>query len=356
MATKSSGHASSMAELMAKSSHQVKTIQKGDIVEGTVVRLTPAEILLDIDAKGQALVLEFDKKNVETLMKYLPVGDTVKASVISPESEQGFPVVSLRRTMDDLMYKDLEAVANTNEPFEAQVTEATRGGYFVTTESGVQGFLPNSQVATEEDLSGKTLELKIIEFDRAKKRVIFSQKAVNFVTDPAEIEKYVNVGDTVKAEVNSLVSYGMYVTITPKEGVCVEGFVHISEISHDRVENLGEMFKAGDTITAQVLGVDAENRRVNLSLKSLATDTFASIKEKYSIEQSVKGKVTDVKTRGITLDLGEDVRGFIPANKIPTGTSYEVGQTVDAEVTDFDMKRRVVLLTPVLKKTFVGYR
>lgn len=345
-----------MAELMSRQSSPVKVLQKGEIIEGTIKKLTAQEILMDIGAKGDALVIEFDKRNLDNLLRLLKVGQKVKASVISAESEEGFPVVSLRRTLDDMIFVKFEDAYKTGAAISGHISETTRGGYFVDIGEGVSAFLPNSQVTTEEDLNGKTIDLKIIELDRSKKRLIVSQKALFYITDPAEIEKYLKRGDTVKGTISSTSSYGVYVDLEVKKDVHIEGFIHISEVSHDRVENLEERIKKGDTVEAQVLEIDREARRLNLSLKALAKDTFDDIKTTYALESKVKGVVKDVKTRGITLTLSDTVNAFIPENKVPTGTTYEVGQSVDLEVTDYDMKRRLVIVTPVLKKTFVGYR
>jgi len=348
--------ASSMAELMAKMGGGVKPLQRGDIVEGTIKKLTSKEILVEIGGKGDALAIEYDKNNMENLLNLLHVGDQVKASVISPESEEGFPVVSLRRMLDDLIFSKFEELSKNATSFDVFISEVTRGGYFAEIGFSVKGFLPNSQITGDENLVGKTVPVKIIEYDRAKKRIILSQKAVAFVIDPAVIEKYVKPGDTVKAIINSVSSYGFFVTIQPRENVQIEGFVHISEVSHERVENLQSLHKKGDTITAQVLELDREARRVNLSLKALAKDAFSEVKEKYKAEQKVSGTVKDVKNKGITLNLEDGINAFIPADKIPTDIQYSVGQKVEAEVVDIDPKRRVVIISPVLKKTFVGYR
>ena len=97
--------ASSMAELMAKQSQGVQVLQKGQTVTGIIKKLTPQEILMDIGAKGDALVIEFDRQNLENLLALLKVGDRVSATVISAESEEGFPVLSLRRTLDDIIFE-----------------------------------------------------------------------------------------------------------------------------------------------------------------------------------------------------------------------------------------------------------
>lgn len=350
------GNASSMAELMAKSSSHFNVFKKGQEVEGTVKKLTSKEILLDIGAKSDALVLEVERTNMDNLLAILKVGDKVKAVILSPEAEEGFPVVSLRRTLDNMIFAGLDKSFKENETIEVMVQDPTRGGYFVEADNGVKGFLPNSQVLTEENLSGKKVKVKVIESDRAKKRVIFSQKATEYITDVETIKKLLPKGTKVKGTVTQPTSYGVYVTIPGEEGKLVEGFVHISEISYERVENLQELYKKGESVDAVTTDVDLENRRINLSVKALLEDSFTTASKEYKKEDKIKGVVKEVKTRGISVTLDKGVMGFIPADKIPTGTTYKAGDSINAEVSDIDSKRRVIVLSPIVTKTFVGYR
>lgn len=353
----SSKGASTMAELMASSlGKQFTPIQKGDTVKGTIKKLTPQEILLDIGAKGDALVIEFDKQNLENLLSLLHVGDSVQASIISAESEEGFPVVSLRKLLDTLIFGKYEDFYKKNESISGRVAEVTRGGYFIDGPFGIRGFLPNSQITEEKLNSGAFLDVKIIELDAQKKRVIFSQKAIFYTTDIASITKYVARGDTIEVEITHVIPYGIYAIFSAAKDIIIEGFIHISEVSHDRIENLETLFSKGQKVKAQVLDIDQENRRVNLSLRALQKDAFAEVKNTYKKEQKVKGTIAEVKSRGVTVTLAPHITGFIPGDKVPTDTAYTVGASIEAEVTDFDDKRRVILLSPILKKTFVGYR
>lgn len=346
----------SMADLMAKYSSSFQTLKKGDIVTGTVKKLTPQEILLDIGYKSDALVIEYDKRNLENLLSLLKVGDSVKASVISAESEEGFPVVSLRRMLEDKVYSGLSDQYLGNKTLKARILESTRGGYFVETSEGTKGFLPNSQLLSDRLNTGEETDVRIIEFDREKKRLILSQKATQYLMDPSEIEKLIKKDSQVKMIVTTVSSYGIYGEIKPKEGITIEGFIHISEVSHDRVENLAGMFKTGDELTAQAVDIDRENKRINMSLKKLEKDTFDEVKSKYKEGQTIKATVTEVKSRGITLMLEPGVSGFIASSRIPTETVYEKDQKVEVEVIDFDDRKRLVNVTPVLKAKFIGYR
>jgi len=349
--------AATMAELMASHGSQVRGLAKGDEVEGTVKKLTPHEILLDIGSKGDALVLEFDKQNLENLLSFLKVGDKVKAVVLSPEAEEGFPVVSLRRTLDNMIYEKFKGLSEKKEVFSVVVSDITRGGYFVNTDQGVRGFLPYSQILSDqENLIGSTISVRIIEFDKEKKRVIFSEKAVSYIVDPREIGSIIHPHDSVDVTITTLTPYGAYGVIEPRKDAKIEVFVHISELSHDRVEDVSSIVKKGDTVKAEVLEIDFESRRVNVSLKRLAKDSFDEVKSKYKAEDKVKGVVTEVKTRGIVLKINDDATGFIPAAKIPSSTTYKVGDAVDCEVVEFDLRKRHIVVSPVLKAIPLGYR
>jgi len=352
----STSKANSMAELMARQTSQFQPLKRGDIVTGTVKKLTPREILLDIGYKSDALVIEYDKQNLENLLSLLKVGDTVKASVISPESEEGFPVLSLRRMLEERVYGALETVFKADSTVKATILEVTRGGYFIETDGGIKGFLPNSQFMDGKLNQGDTVDVKVIEFDREKKRVIVSQKATHYLMNIAEIEKVIKRDSVIKGTVTLVTPYGVYLEISPKEGVLIEGFVHISEVSHQRVEGLEGKFTIGDKIDVQVIGVDVENKRVNLSIKRLEKDTFEDVKKKYKVEDTISATVVDVKSKGVTLSVEEGVSAFISSSKIPTGTEYKKDDKIEVEVTDFDDKKRLIIVSPVLKTKVMTYR
>lgn len=347
--------AGSMAELMARSK-TVTTLKKGDIVEGTVKKLTPKEITLDINAKSDALVLEFDRKNVENLLKVLKPGQKVKASVLFPESEGGFPIVSLRKTLDDIMYSTIEGDYKKNASLNVHIVEVTRGGYFAETKEGLKGFLPLSQTMQQDNIFNKNVTVKVIEYDRPRKRLIFSEKAIVYVSDPAEMEKLVKKESITEGEVTNVTPHGIYLSLIFSGGKIIEGFIHISEVSGQRVENLQNMFKRGDKVKAQVIDIDCDSRRVNLSIKRLEKGKFFKIKESYKKDQEVKGTVKEVKSKKIILQIDDKIAGYIPESKIPSGAVYKKGDTVEATVEGFDDKNSSLILAPVLKTKFVGYR
>lgn len=347
-------NATTMAELMKKHGDFVKPLKKGDKVKGKVIKLTPQEILLDIGYKSYALVIEYDKQKLENLLSIINLGDEVTASVISPEAEEGFPVVSLRRMLDEKVYGKLEDLFKGQKSFEVTILDVTRGGYFVATNDGTRGFLPNSQVIKDNFNQNDKVNVKMIEFDKEKKRVIFSQKATKYLTDAQILKNIIKPNERIRATVTTVVPYGIYVEFE-KDKNLIEGFIHISEVSSERVEGLMDKFKTGETMDVNVIEIDSSNNRVNLSLKALAADEFVVIKEKYKIEMNVKGKVLRSSTRGVEVDLG-DAKGFIQSTKVPSGMIFETGSEVEGEVVGYDDRSKRILLSPVLKTKFIGYR
>src|SRR3990172_4400023 len=133
-----------MAELMAKTQSSIRSFKKGEVVTGTITKLTSSEILIEIGAKTEAVVLEKDKNLLRSLLSTLKAGDKVNVSVLNPESDQGNPVVSLRRFMDEKHWGALDKLKNEEQTLEVVITELTKGGFLVTTTDGMSGFLPNS--------------------------------------------------------------------------------------------------------------------------------------------------------------------------------------------------------------------
>lgn len=351
-----SGQAKSMAELMARQPSQFVSLKRGDLVTGVVKKLEPRQILLDIGYKSDALVIEYDKQNLENLLSLLKIGDTVTASVISPESEEGFPVLSLRRMLEERVYGSLEDVYKADTTLTANVLEVTRGGYFIETKGGIKGFLPNSQLIEGRLNQGDKVDVKVIELDREKKRVIVSQKATHYLMNISEIEKLVKRDTVITGVVTLVTPYGIYLEVSPKEGVLIEGFIHISEVSHQRVEGLEGKFKIGDKLEAQAIGLDTDNKRVNMSLKRLEKDNFEDVKKKFKLEDTITATVLDIKSKGVTLTVEAGVQAFISSSKIPTGTEYKKDDKVEVEIGDYDDKKRLLIVSPVLKTKVITYR
>lgn len=349
-----------MADLLASHKSTFVTLHKGDILEGKITKLTSGEILVNIDAKAEAVVLEKDKKILRSILSTLKVGDTVSVQVLNSESDLGHPVVSLRRFLNNKLWIKISEFQKSREVLEATVNEVIKGGLLVSTDSGISGFLPNSQIsfAQSHDESppiGSSIKAVILEADRATGKIIFSQSQSVSSSDFAKTAKTLKPGQRLKTNITSVTPYGLFVSV-PIEGGSVDGFIHISELSWEKVEDISNAYSSGDSIEAEVTGFDEEGRRVNLSVKKLKSDPFDEKIKDYPIDKKITVTVDRISAVGVNVDIEGGIDALIKKEKIPPGMSLKVGDSVEAVISDIDAKKRRILLTPVLKEKPLTYR
>ncbi|OGH11113.1 MAG: hypothetical protein A3B38_02770 [Candidatus Levybacteria bacterium RIFCSPLOWO2_01_FULL_36_13] len=348
------GRATTMAELMLKSKTAFVSPQKGEILEGIITKLTSSEILVDIGTKSQAVVLEKDRRILKSLLDSLKIGDKVGVQVLNPESEYGNTVVSLRRFNEGKIWERLEILQKSKEKIDAKIDATTRGGFLVTTNDGISGFLPNSQVSIlpqNENLTGRPIKISVIELSRPLRKIIFSQKAAIDNVQFENAAKNFKRGEKIEASISSIAPFGIFTILNGD----LEGFVHLSEISWDKLTVVPEEYKVGDKIEAQVLGIEKTAKRVNLSIKRLTQNPYEEKLKEFTPDKKVEGTITNVNSSRITVDLGEGVEGIVKKEKIPPTVTFTEGQTIAATVLEVD-KNQKVILSPVLKEKPIGYR
>src|SRR5581483_2800817 len=323
-----------MADLLKSAQPHFVSLRKGENLEGTITKLTSSEILVDVGAKTEAQVLEKDRNNMHTILSTLKVGDKVMVSVLNPESDFGNPVVSLRRFIDEKLWGKVTGLQKDKKQMDVTVTEETRGGFLVKALDGIQGFLPNSHVSGEITVGQKT-KATLLEFDRLQHKIIFSQKKIASNEEYQKAIKSIKVDQKITSTISSIAPFGIFVNIKVDDS-SIEGFIHVSEIAWQKLENVPQEYKIGDEVEALVLGFDRKSARVNLSIKRLVEDPYKEKLKSYSQDKKVKGTISEVTTGGIKVDLEDGVEGFIKKDKIPVGAKYEEGQTLEATVVSVD--------------------
>jgi ribosomal protein S1 len=332
--------------------------QKGDIAEGVVDKISPSLMVVKIDSVFDAIVpaSEIDKEVASKLKK----GDKVKIFIVKPEDEYGVMIASQKRTTSSQRWDLLEQAQKNDEAVTVDVIEANNGGVIVRID-GVIGFIPTSQLdpnrvykldlAIEEgqlesnkdisrklaDLVGNKLKVKIMEVDKDKNKVIFSEKLL--LTDqPSELRqqtiKNIKVGDILDSVVTAVTPYGIFVNA---QGL--DGLIHVSEISWDKVENPGDYAKVGDSLKVKLINLGDDGRKVAYSLKQLSDDPWSEISEELKVGSVVEGTVTDVEEYGLIVKVGEGVTGLIHktefedsnASKNPIDV-YKVGDKIKAVI------------------------
>ncbi len=348
-----------MAELLAAHKTNFVNVSKGQVITGVITKLNSAEILVDIGAKTEALVMEKDKRILRSLLSSLKLGDKVTVAVLNPESDFGNPVVSLRRFNDDRVWIKLEELRKTGEQVDVIVGELTRGGFLVVTKDGMSGFLPNSQTTfmqNAQELVGKEIKVSVIELNRPLRKVIFSQKATVAAEDFEKATKSLKANQELEVTISNVAPFGIFLMVELEDKSVVEGFVHISEIAWEKLATIPETYKAGDKIKAKIIGFDRDSKRVNLSIKALTADPFEAKLKSYIPDQRVTGSVYKVLSSGVLVNLEKGIEGFIKKEKIPVSITYSEGSQVNATVVEVDTRRHRVILVPVLTEKPMGYR
>lgn len=351
-----------MAKLLASYKSPFKSLTRGEQVEGKVTKVTRQEMLVDVNAKSEALVIEKDRRIHSILMNMLKPGDMVMAIVINPESEAGIPLVSLRKFVEAKAWDILANLQKDHKTLEVTVTDLTKGGYVVSADAGLTGFLPNSHMSGGGQVQvGQRLTVSVLELQRDENKIIFTQKTTLAKEDFDRLIKAFPIGYKMSATIASIAPFGIFLSIPSKDEknnktINLDGLVHISEVAWEKTADISEKYAVGDTIDVVVLGYDKDAGRVDFSIKRLTEDPFEKVAKEFPVDKKVSAPVLKIISGAVHLDLGNGVEGIIPKEKVPPTTTYEVGQQVNVTVSDIDSKRHKIFVLPVLLEKPLGYR
>ena len=228
----------------------------------------------------------------------------------------GHPVVSLRKFLNNILWGRITELQKSREAVDVSINETIKGGMLVSTDDGISGFLPNSQTSFARSNENIKVKAIILEADRTTGKIIFSQSQSVTSADFIKSAKQLKSGNRIKVTVSNITSYGIFVSV-PVDGNSIDGFIHISEISWEKVEDISDQYAVGDEIEAEIIGFDQEARRVNLSIRKLAVDPFDEKMKDYPVDKKVTGKIKEIKSQGIIVDLGDNLEALIKKEKVP---------------------------------------
>lgn len=342
-----------MDELLATES--VKQLTQGEVVEGVVLTVHKHEVLIDLGPLGVGMVPRREIGYGRNLVE----GDAVTASVVEQELDNGYSLLSLRKAAKDRGWDDVQRIIDTGETIEVAAYDANRGGMLIELE-GVRGFLPVSQLSAEHyprvggadkdeilqrlnGLVGKPIKVRILDVDRKANKLIFSEKEA--IKDGLA-DRFANlkVGDTVSGVVTGVVDFGAFVNV---EGI--EGLVHISEISWERVNNPADYVKVGDQIDAKIIAIDKD--RLSLSLKQLQEDPWMKEVEQFKKGDSVDGTVTRITPFGAFVQISPAVEALVHVSELGEGSEadpekvFKLNERKAFRVLDIDKDNRKISLS-----------
>ena len=348
-----------MDELLEKNEDSFKKVVAGDTIEGKVLSVKKHEILIDLGAQGVGLV----PRREASFARNLNIGDEVTASVVEAEMDDGYVLLSLRKAVKDKGWDEIATKLDNGETVEVTPFDANRGGLLVEYE-GIRGFLPVSQLSAEHyprvgssdkdeilqrlnSLVGKGIKVRILDANKKENKLIFSEKEA--IKDGlAERFAELKIGDVIKGVVTGVVDFGVFVNV---DGI--EGLVHISEISWERVNNPSDYVKVGDIIEAKIIAIDKE--RLSLSMKQLVEDPWISEVENLRKGSKVEGTVTRITPFGAFVQISPAVEALVHVSELGEGSDvdpekiFTLNERKSFKVLDIDKEGRKISLS-VAKK------
>jgi small subunit ribosomal protein S1 len=351
-----------MEELLAEQDSDIKSFKHGDVVEGTVVRIDKDEILVDIGAKSEGVVSnrELYGRNAES-QPQLAIGDTVLVYVLQPESQEGHAVLSLRRAGLERKWRSMQEQFETGVIIEAPVIDHNKGGLIV--DCGIRGFVPISQIvdfprrpqndqprdAAQEiaeklqPFVGRKLRLKILEVNRKANRLILSEKVALYEERREkrdELFSSLQVGQKVTGTVRSIAPFGVFIDLGG-----IDGLVHKSELSWNKVNNPESGYKVGDEVEAEVIDINHERGRISLSIRRLQPDPWHSTVADFNVGDVIDGTVTKLVNFGAFVRVRDGLEGLIHISELShqrvahPGDVVHEGQTLKLKIISLDSER-----------------
>ncbi len=295
------------------------TINEGEVVHGTVVRVDKDEVLVDIGYKSEGVipVSELSIRRSVNPADEVSVGDEIDALVMTKEDAEGRLILSKKRARFELAWKAIEGAAESGEAVNGKVIEVVKGGLIL--DLGVRGFLPASlvdirRVQDLDEFLGKELRCKVIELNRSRNNVVLSRRAV-LEDERKEMRQAIldrlNPGDVVDGQISNIVDFGAFVDL---DGM--DGLIHISELSWSHVNHPSEVLEIGQTVKVKVLDIDRDRQRISLGLKQTQSDPWQQVLEHYSEGDVVEGRVTKVVTFGAFVEILPGVEGLVHISEL----------------------------------------
>ncbi len=325
--------------------------KEGDVIKGKVISVDRGEIHIDIAGMTTGVVRGSELFIESSEYSNLKVGDEVEATVLEVENENGEMELSFRIAGYRKAWDNMKKWMREGFTLKAKALSANKGGLLLQLEA-LTGFMPVSQLSPDNyprvaggdknrileklrEMIGKEIEVKIIDVDENEEKIIASERAVWEDSQKAVLESY-KVGDVVEGEISALTSFGAFM----KFGQGLEGLVHISEIAWQRIDHPKDVLKVGDKVKAQIIQLD--HSKIYLSMKRIVDDPWKSVKDKYKVGETVKGKVLKIESFGLMVGLDKDIHGLAHISEISDqpimniNDKFKPGQMLDFEIVSLE--------------------
>ena len=295
-------------------------IHKGEVLKGKILFVTDTEVMVNINYRSDGIINRDElSKDPDAKPKDLyKEGDEIDVFVVRVDDGDGNVVLSTKRVDDVKGWEELETQFNNKDIIEAKVLNAVKGGLTVLV-NGINGFIPASHVSANyvTDLNqyrGQKLEVKIIDFDIEKRRVILSRKEVErgeLDVKKKEVWSTLEVDSIIDGIVQRLTDFGAFVDIGG-----VDGLIHISDLSWNRIKHPSEVVKVGDKVKVKVLALDESRNRISLGLKQTVEEPWEAFKKNVEVGSVVEGTVVNLLDFGAFVRLNDGVDALLHVSQI----------------------------------------
>ena len=330
-----------MGQLLDEMMGEIKNVRRGDVVEGVVMRADATDgLFVNIGQKSEAHVPANEMRTVEVDDLATLVGGSIIAMVVRPETGDNPAVLSVDRAIGEQGWRYLEKAMEAGEVIEGKIAGFNRGGSIVEVE-GVQGFVPMSQLVSvprerfrlyqeegaslsqeeqesienaQNDELGRDIKMKVLEVNRSRNRAIFSERqAVQESRDAqkAKLIQELEEGEVRSGVVTGISSFGAFVDLGGADGL-----IHISELSWSMVNTPEEVVRVGQKVDVFVLRVDAENKKIALSLRRLQPEPWETINERHNTGDIVNATVTKLTNFGAFARVEDSIEGLIHISEL----------------------------------------
>ena len=339
------------SELLEQSLSEFK-YKEGQIIKGTVLSIINDTVVVDVGlkAEGRIPIKEFHSPGEEHSVK---VGDKYDVYLEKLENKEGEALLSRERARKEESWSNLEKQQNQKEQVTGVITGRVKGGFAVDI-NGAVAFLPGSQVDLKpiKDISpllNKPQPMIILKMDKLRGNIVVSRRVLleeSRKADRSKLLSDINEGDKLKGIVKNITDYGVFVDLGG-----MDGLIHVTDISWERVNHPSEMFKIGEDIEVIVIKYDKENNRISLGLKQLTEDPWKNVENIYKVGSKIKSKISSIADYGAFIALEKGVEGLIHTSEmswvnknINPNSILKIGDEVEVIILEIDNSKRRISL------------
>lgn len=298
----------------------LKPVKVGEIIEAKIAAKDRRSVILDLGTRGTGIVYGKEFLDAKDILRDLKIGDKVFAKVVELKNEEGYIELSLSQVGEEMTWEELRQKKEKEEVIEIKITGANKGG-LISEISGIQGFLPVSQLSQEnypkveggdsskilkelQKFINKEMKVLILDLNQKEGKLIFSERAKDRAKIKELLKNY-KVGDVVEGEVSGIVDFGVFVRFGKEN---LEGLIHISELDWKIVQDPADIVHHGQKIKAKIINIS--NDKVFLSLKALKKDPWEGIEQIYKKGDIVSGKVIKLSPFGAFVKVTDQIQGL----------------------------------------------